>query len=343
MKRIVCFGEMLLRLGAPGYEPLLRSPVFETCFGGAEANVAIALAGLGDETSLVTVVPANPVGDACIAELRRHGVGTAGVRREAGRLGLYFLTRGATLRPAHVLYDRAGSAFSAADPDLYDWRSLLAGADWLQVTGITPALSTRCERAISAAVAAAVEMGVRVSFDCNFRASLWVGREEQAREVLRSIATQAHLLFAGLPDARMLFDADVGEISGAEGFVAAADAAFSACERLQYVAATDRIVHGPEHHDLTGYLADRSGFSASRTQHLVNVVDRIGGGDAFAAGVIYGIELMNGQQGSLSRLRAVEFATALAALKHGVPGDFIVTKADDVWSALESERQDVRR
>jgi len=343
MTRVVCFGEMLLRLGAPGHEPLLRSAAFETSFGGAEANVALALAGLGLDASVVTVLPANPVGDACLGELRRYGVRVEGVRRAPGRMGLYYLTRGATLRPLQVTYDREGSAFAQLDPNQYDWRTLLAGADWLHVSGITPALGAGCELAMQAALAAAIELNVRISFDCNYRPSLWRGRETEAVQHLRSIALQAHVLFAGVQDAKTLFDADIGDASGEDAFIATAGAAFAACERLQFVAGTERVVHDPGHHDLTGYLADRTGVSTSRTQHLVNVVDRIGGGDAFAAGVIYGIELMNGQQGALGRLRAVEFATALAALKHGVPGDFIVTSADDVWNGLDAERHDVRR
>jgi 2-dehydro-3-deoxygluconokinase len=343
MTRVVCFGEMLLRLGATGHESLLRSGTLETSFGGAEANVALALAGLGLDASIVTVLPANPVGDACLGELRRHGVRIDGVRRVPGRMGLYFLTRGATLRPAQITYDRSGSAFALLNPRQYDWRALLAEAQWLHVSGITPALSAECEQAVQAALAMAAELNVRISFDCNYRPSLWQGREEHAQQSLRSIAQQAHVLFAGVRDAKALFDAETGDASGEDAFLATAGSAFAACERLEFVAGTERIVHGPGHHDLTGYLADRTGLSASRTQHLVDVIDRIGGGDAFAAGLIYGLELMNGQQGSLGRLRAVEFATALAALKHGVPGDFIATSADDVWHGLEADSHDVRR
>jgi 2-dehydro-3-deoxygluconokinase len=336
MTRVVCFGEMLLRLGATGHESLLRSGTLETSFGGAEANVALALAGLGLDASIVTVLPANPVGDACLGELRRHGVLIDGVRRMPGRMGVYFLTRGAA---AHGLL----LGPSRAESGQYDWRALLAEAQWLHLSGITPALSAECEQAVQAALATAAELNVRISFDCNYRASLWQGREEHAQQSLRSIAQQAHVLFAGVRDAKALFDAEIGDASGEDAFLATAGSAFAACERLEFVAGTERIVHGPGHHDLTGYLADRTGFSASRTQHLVDVIDRIGGGDAFAAGLIYGLELMNGQQGSLGRLRAVEFATALAALKHGVPGDFIVTSADDVWHGLEADSHDVRR
>ena len=337
MQRIVCFGEMMLRLSAPGCEPLLRSPSLEANFGGAEANVAVALAGLGLSTSMVTVLPDNPIGDACVGELRRHGVDVQDLIRQPGRMGLYFLARGALLRPAEVIYDRAGSAFAAADPGTYDWRSLLSEAGWLHVSGISAALGEASERALLAATDTANELGVAVSFDCNYRPSLWRGREQQAARALRELASRAQLLLANAHDARLLFDVDTAGKEPPEAFRIAAAAAFAACPGLQFVAATDRVVHGPGHHDLTGHLADRSGAASSRTLALEQVVDRIGGGDAYAAGVIYGISQR------LDRARIAEFAVTLAALKHGMPGDFIVARAADVWSAMESGPRDLRR
>ena len=337
MPRIVCFGEMLLRLGAPGHEPLLRSPALQASFGGAEANVAFALAGLGLRSSMVTVLPANPIGDACAGELRRYGVGVEGVIRHPGRMGLYFLSRGALLRPAEVIYDRAGSAFAAAEPVVYDWRSLLSAADWLHVSGISAALGEPCARALLAATETANALGVSVSLDCNFRPSLWQGREREAARVLRELAGRAQLLFANVHDTGLLFDVDAVDKDPADAFRIASAAAFAACPGLRFVAATDRVVHGPQHHDLTGRLADREGTASSRTLALTPVVDRIGGGDAYAAGVIYGIAK------HLERARIVEFAVTLAALKHGTPGDFIVTRADEVWSAIEPGQRDVRR
>src|SRR5262245_44558601 len=250
MTRVVCFGEMLLRLGATGHEPLFRSGTLETSFGGAEANVALALAGLGLDASIVTALPANPVGDACLGELRRHGVRTDSVRRVPGRMGLYFLTRGATLRPAQITYDRSASAFALLDPQQYDWPALLAGADWLHVSGITPALSAECEQAVESALATAAELKVRISFDCNYRPSLWQGREAHAQQSLRSIANQAQLLFAGARDAKALFDAEIGDASGEDAFLITANTAFAAWDRLEFVAGTERVVHGPGHHDL---------------------------------------------------------------------------------------------
>jgi 2-dehydro-3-deoxygluconokinase len=337
MQRVVCFGEMMLRLSAPGCEPLLRSPSLEANFGGAEANVAVALAGLGLSTSMVTVLPDNPIGDACVGELRRHGVDVQDLIRQPGRMGLYFLTRGALLRPAEVIYDRAGSAFAAADPGAYDWRSLLSEADWLHVSGITAALGEASEQALRAATATANELGVAISFDCNYRPSLWGGREQQAARVLRELAGRAQLLLGNLHDARLLFDIDTAGKEPAEAFRVASAAAFAACPGLKFMAATDRVVHGADHHDLTAHFADRDGVASTRTLPLAQLVDRIGGGDAFAAGVIYGVTQR------LGRARIAEFAVTLAALKHGIPGDFIVARAADVWSAIEGGQRDVRR
>jgi 2-dehydro-3-deoxygluconokinase len=337
MKRIVCFGEILLRLGAPGREPLLRTPLLESSFGGAEANVALSLVGLGQQAAVVSVLPDNCLGEACLGELRRYGVDISGVSRRGGRMGLYFLTRGAMLRPSQIVYDRAHSAFAQADPRTYDWHALLAGADWLHVTGISPAVGTSAERAVSEAMTVAAELDVAISFDCNFRPSLWRGREQEAASVLRTMAGRAQLLFGGVLDIAMLFSADFSAYPRATGFQLAAEATFAAAPALQYLAATDRVVHGAEHHELTGYLADRNGVSVSRTLTLNPIVDRIGGGDAFAAGIIFG--LCEG----LERQQCADFAVAAAALKHSVPGDFHVARARDVWGLLESAGCDVQR
>jgi 2-dehydro-3-deoxygluconokinase len=337
MKRIVCFGEILLRLGAPGREPLLRTPVLETGFGGAEANVALSLVGLGQQAAVVSVLPDNCLGEACLGELRRYGVDISGVSRRGGRMGLYFLARGAMLRPSQIVYDRAHSAFAQADPRTYDWHALLAGADWLHVTGISPALGTSAERAVHEAMAAATELNVAISFDCNFRPSLWHGREQEAASVLRSMAGRAQLLFGGVLDIAMLFSADFSAYPRAAGFQLAAEAAFAAAPALRHLAATDRVVQSADHHELTGYLADRDGVSVSRSLTLHPIVDRIGGGDAFAAGVIFG--LCEG----LERQQSVEFAVTTAALKHSVPGDFNVVQPGDVWRLLQSTGSDVQR
>jgi 2-dehydro-3-deoxygluconokinase len=337
MKRIVCFGEMLLRLAAPGAEPILRSERLEANFCGAEANVAVSLAHLGLNSAAVTVLPENALGDACLGELRRHRVDTAGVRRAPGRMGLYFLTPGAMLRPAQIFYDRANSAFANADPALYDWRFLLAGADWLHLTGITPALGRSAEQAVLAAASMAVELGVPVSFDCNFRPALWRGRENEAPRVLRVLAEQTQLLFGGARDAALLFGVDCSRDDPASGFRRAAETVFAASPRLRYMAATHRTIHGADHNEFTGFLADRAGVSLSGPITLNPIVDRIGSGDAFAAGVLFGLCEGLGREGT------VEFALGAAALKHSLPGDFNVVSPQDIYDLIKSGNRDVRR
>ena len=337
MNRIVCFGEMLLRLGAPGQEPLLRSPLLEVSTGGAEANVARAVAGFGLHSKMVTALPDGPLGDACVGDLRRHGVDTSGVGRRPGRMGLYFLTRGALLRPPHVTYDRSGSVFATTAPDSYDWPALLKGAGWLHVSGITPALSETLAREVDDALDAAEALGVAVSFDCNFRPSLWRGREREAGAILRSIARRATLLFAGVQDVRLLYGEDFSSLPASSGFALAAKVLFGDSSALRHVAATARIAHSVQRHEIAGLIADRNETATSRVFNLDSIVDRIGSGDAYAAGTLHalctGLELE----------QVVEFAAASCALKHGLPGDCSVVSTEEVWDVVRSHDRDVVR
>jgi 2-dehydro-3-deoxygluconokinase len=337
MTRIVCFGEMLLRLAAPGQEPLLRTPLLEVSVGGAEANVARALAGFGHESSMVTALPEGPLGDACTGDLRRHGVDTTGVLRRPGRMGLYFFTRGALLRPPHVTYDRAGSVFATTDPGSYDWLSLLKGADWLHVSGITPALSQTVAREVDDALDAAETLGVAISFDCNFRPSLWRAREQDAVAVLRSIARRATLLFAGVQDVRLLHGEDFSALPASSGFALAAKVLFGDSSALRHVAATARIAHSVDRHDITGLIADRNETATSRVFNLDPIVDRIGSGDAYAAGTLHA--LCSG----LELEQVVEFAAAACALKHGLPGDCSAVFPEEVWDVVRRHGHDVAR
>ena len=337
MKRVVCFGETLLRLGAMAKEPLLRTSTLHACFGGAETNVAVSLAHFGMKASVVTVLPENALGDACLAELRGQGVDTTAVKRAAGRMGLYFFTPGAMLRPAQVIYDRANSAFANFPAAGYDWNALLTGADWLHVTGITPALSKSAEQALLAALDSAAGLGVPVSFDCNYRPALWQGREKQAAAVLRGLAERATLLFGGVRDVALLFGIDRTAEEPATGFRKAAEAVFADCPKLETLAATHRTVHGAEHHELSAHLADRSGVADSGPMTLNPIVDRVGSGDAFAAGILFGL----GQK--FDRQKTVAFALAAAALKHTLPGDFNVASAAQVLDLTAAAGGDIRR
>ena len=194
---IICFGEILLRLAAQPPSILFQDDALQTSFCGAEANVAVALAGFGHHARMVSVVADNPVGAAAKSELRRHGVDIAHVAAAPGRMGLYYLSPGAMARPAHIVYDRAHSAFATLHPAALDWHDILQGAGWLFVSGINAALGEGPLTALRQAMAVAREVGVRIAFDCNYRASLWAGREHLAPGILCELASASDLVFAG--------------------------------------------------------------------------------------------------------------------------------------------------
>lgn len=313
--QVVCFGELLMRLSPPADELLLQSPRLGVYFGGAEANVAVSLAVLGQRSTMVSTLPAGPLGAACARELRRHGVDVGALRQGKGRLGLYFLVPGARRRAAQVVYDRAHSAFALAPADAYDWPRLLVGASWLHLSGIDLAVSPAAARASLSAVRAACELGVKVSFDCNFRATLWAARVAEAPALLRDVMAAASLVFAGAHElAWIVGGADVS--STVAGFADAARAAFVRWPRLQHVATTEHVVADDERHRLRGALAQRGGSLMTTQAYTVDAtLGRVGSGDAFAAGILYG--LLRGRAAT----DTLEFATAAACLKYAVPGD----------------------
>lgn len=334
--RVVSFGELLLRLAAPAGELLLQHLRLEPSFCGAEANVAVALAGFGHESRLVTALPDNALGAAARSTLRAFDVTLAAETVAGGRLGLFFLEPGAMTRPAAVTYDRAHSAFATLAPEAYDWPKLLAEADWLYVSGITAALGDRALTALRAAIAAAQSAGMRIAFDTNFRPTLWRGREAEAAAILRELSCEADLLFAGRRAAAMMAGGDYSHGDPAQGFLAASHAMFALSPRISYMAATRREVFSSDRQNLTGLLADRDGLSVSRTIALENIVDRVGTGDAFAAGVVHGLVTGKGNAATIA------FAASCAEWAHSVPGDFLRATEADI-AALGAGNGDVRR
>lgn len=334
--RIVCFGEILVRLSAPDAEVLLQSHRLNVCFGGAEANVAVSLARLGHEAAMLSVAPDNALGRAGIDELRRYGVDTSRVSVGPGRQGLYFLTPGAAQRPSQVLYDRADSAFVRAAAGI-DWDAALAGAEWLHVSGITAALGQETAGAAIAAVKAAARLGLTVSMDCNYRPSLWALWDGDAPAILGEMLSHADLVFGDHRDIALVLGAtfDGGDAESLRR--QAADLAFAAYPRLKYMACTDRVQHTVNHHDLSGFLLGRDHVWKTKSRELNPIIDRIGGGDAFAAGVIHGLRL------GLPEMQTLDFAVAAAALKHAIPGDFNLVSRAEVEALLASDSLDVRR
>jgi 2-dehydro-3-deoxygluconokinase len=333
--RIVCFGEVLLRLGAPGRELLLQSGRLDVHVGGAEANVAVALACLGHEVAMVGALPDNPLGRAARGFLRGHGVDTRNVRDEGGRMGLYFLVPGAGLRASEVIYDRAGSAFAEACVQGFDWPRLLDGAGLLHLSGITPALGPQTATAALAAAEAAKTLGVPVAFDGNYRARLWEAWDSNPRAILSRLVASADILFGNYRDIALL----LGTSFSGEGEArrrAAAEAAFAHFEGLRIIASTARHVDDADHHRIAARIDTRE--EAFQTDEVVvsGIVDRIGGGDAFAAGILHGFA--NGAP----LAKVVQDGLALACLKHTVPGDAALLRQADI-DAFRAGVADVRR
>lgn len=338
VSRIVCFGELLLRLSAPTGEKLLQSADMDVVVGGAEANVAVCLAQLEQAPSFVSVIPDNALGHAARSEVRKHGVDVSAVTASAsGRMGLYFLTPGAVLRPSEVLYDRGGSAFALAAPDAINWAPLLDGAEWLHLSGVTPAIGANAAAAAVRAVEAATAAGAHVSFDGNYRGKLWAQWQGDGPKILRDLFDHTALAFADERDIALILGTPPGGDTPMDRRRRAADAAFAAFPKLQRIASTIRDVHGPDDHTLTGTLISRTGEYVTRPFRLSRIIDRIGGGDAFAAGLLCG--LLEGKDDAA----ALDLAVACACLKHGVFGDFHQVTRAELTDLLAGGGGDVRR
>ncbi|MEP9358379.1 sugar kinase [Sphingomonas sp. KR3-1] len=320
--RIIGFGEVMTRLATQGRIQLPQAAALDLHVGGAEANVIAALAALGHAAGLVSAIPANPLGDGAWRALSAAGVDLRRSRRAPGRQGLYFLAPGGSLRASEILYDRAGSAFAVFDWSGFDWSAAFEGAEWLHVSGITPALGPSLARATQAAMRAARALGLRISFDGNYRPALWESWDSDPRGILSGLVREADLFFANHRDMALLlgqpFSGD-GEARRRE----AALAGFAAFPNLQWIASTARHVETSDCHRLAARIdTPATGF---QTPEIVmpGIVDRIGGGDAFAAGVLHG--LLEGEAPE----RAAALGLALACLKHSVPGDMaLFTRAD---------------
>lgn len=334
---IVFFGELLIRLSPPASELPLQSPRFNVHFGGAEANVAASLAILGHRSVMVSALPDNMLGRACVGELRKHGVDTGSIRYAEGRMGVYYLAPGAMHRPSEVLYDRADSVFARTPADAYDWPCLLTGAQWLHLSGINLALGETTANAAADAVRAARDAGMSISFDCNYRSKLWGARAPQAPALLREIVGEADLLFGNDRDIALMLGTAYTHGDAGDRFRAAADDAFAAWPRLRRIAATERLHRNVDDQDLFGLMATREHVLITTTHRLDHVVDRIGGGDAFAAGLLHGLFRGMPDQAML------DFAITAACLKHSIPGDVNLLREADMLAFLAQGSFEVKR
>ncbi len=332
--RVATMGEIMLRLKAPGFERLLQSPSFEATFGGGEANVAISLAHLGIASSFITALPANKVGDAAIAFLRGTGVDTSRIKRQGERMGIYYLEQGSGPRPSVVIYDRAGSSISSATIHDFDWDEIFTGCTWFHVTGITPALSESAAGLTIKAVEIAKAKGLTVSCDLNYRKNLWK-YGKSAPETMARVLPHVDIVIANEEDVQkslgITIDQDVGSALDREKYEQLGCKVMEMYHNVRAIAITLRESHSADHNDWSAMLVPRGTRKAivSRKYVLADIVDRVGGGDAFAAGLIYGmLDGMNDQD-------ALEFAVAASALKHTIPGDVNRVKVDEVRSLLE--------
>lgn len=332
MARYVTFGEIMLRLKPPGSERFFQSPRLEATFGGGEANVATALSRFGCDTAFVSFIPQNAIGDACVGELRRQGIDTTRIVRRGERLGIYFLEAGANQRPSVVVYDRRGSAIAEAKPGDIDWDEALAAATWFHITGITPALSASAAELSLEAVRKAREKGLTVSCDLNYRKNLWK-YGASAPEIMREIVKSVDVAIANEEDCQkslgisVAVDVESGKLE-AEKYRALAEKVLSEFPSLKDIAITLRESRSADENGWSGILHTRSDFYVSRRYDIRDIVDRVGTGDTFAAGIIYGLSQLGNPQDAL------EFAVAGSCLKHSIPGDLPLLSVAEVKALM---------
>jgi 2-dehydro-3-deoxygluconokinase len=314
-------------------ERFLQSPQFAATFGGGEANVAVSLAGFGAPARYITVLPSNPIADALVHQLRGFGVDVSGIVHGKGRMGIYFLEAGANQRPSKVVYDRDGSSIALAKPGDIDWDQAFAGAGWFHVTGITPAISQGAADLALESSAKARALGLTVSCDLNFRKNLWK-YGKSAPEIMRELFKLVDVGVANEEDCQMALgiQADVDVHSGkleASQYSRLTERVMHEFPNLKIMAITLRESKSASHNGWSACLHDRKDFITSRHYEITNIVDRVGGGDAFAGGLIYGLEYLSNHH------EALEFAVAASCLKHSIPGDFNRFSADEVKALIK--------
>ncbi len=328
MRRYVTFGEIMLRLKPPGRERLFQSSLLEASFGGGEANVAVGLARFGMDVAYVSVIPDNAIGDACIGELRKQGVDTSLIVRTGKRLGMYFLEPGANQRPSKVIYDRGNSAIAEAQPGDIDWDTVFDDAAWFHITGITPALSHSAAELSLEAANKAKEKGVTVSCDLNFRKKLWQ-YGKSAPEVMGELVRYVDIAVANEEDCQRSLgievesDVESGRLEP-ETYRKLTEKVLSLFPNIEKIAITMRESHSADYNGWSAVLNTGNEFLVSRKYEIHDIVDRVGSGDTFASGLIYGLSNLATDK------EALDFAVAASCLKHSIPGDLPLLSVDEV-------------
>ena len=324
--KTVCFGELMLRLAPEGYTRFVQADCFGATYGGGEANVAVSLANFDTDAKFVTKLPKNDIGQAAVNSLRRYGVDTSDIVRGGPRVGIYFLEKGASQRPSKVVYDRANSSIALAEREDFDWKKIFEGATWFHFTGITPALGKNVAEIVLEAAKTAKEMGITVSCDLNYRKNLWTKAE--AKETMAKLMPYVDLCIANEEDAGDVFDihADSTDITSGklshEGYISVAKK-LADTFGFERVAITLRESISASDNNWAAMLYTKNEVNFSK-KYPVHIVDRVGGGDSFGAGLIYGI------QSGMSDKEALEFAVAASCLKHTIEGDYNQVSVDEV-------------
>ncbi len=326
--KVLTFGEIMLRLKPPGHERFFQSPAFEATFGGGEANVAVSLANYGMNVEYMTIIPENPIADACVQELRKFGVNTNKILRGEGRMGIYYLEGGANQLPSKVVYDRNYSSIALTKPDSIDLDKALDGVNWFHITGITPAISECAMEMSLKLVAAAKEKNVTVSCDLNYRKNLWK-YGKKAPEVMRELVKFVDVVIANEEDCQKSLgitakvDVESGKLD-IDKYKELSDNVLKAYPNIKLIAITLRESQSADINIWSACINDREEFYLSRKYEIKDIIDRVGGGDSFGAGLIYGLNTFE------SNHEALEFAVAASCLKHSIIGDFNRVSVDDV-------------
>lgn len=333
--KVLTFGEIMLRLCAPGRERFFQSNALEATFGGGEANVAVSLANYGMDAEFCTVLPQNAIGDACVAELRRFGVGTKKIVRGEGRMGIYFLESRANQLPSKVVYDRAWSAMALAKIGDVDWDKAFEHVGWFHITGITPAISESAMALSMEAVKIAKAKGVTVSCDLNHRKNLWK-YGKRAAEVMQEMANYVDVAVANEEDVQRSLEitADIVVESGEldrEKYRELGSKVLAAYPDMKMIAITLRESHSADWNGWAACLNDGKNFYVSKKYEIRDIVDRVGDGDSFAGGLIYGLNAYGDKQ------KALEFAVAASCLKHSIIGDFNRVGVSDVEKLMAGD------
>jgi len=332
MEKYITFGEIMLRLKSPNHEKFFQSPLLEATFGGGEANVAAGLARFGLNTAYISLIPANLIGDACIRELKKQGVDTSLILRKGDRLGIYFLEPGANQRPSKVVYDRSHSAIAEAKPGDINWDKVFDQVTWFHISGITPAISLSASELSLEAVKKAREKGITVSCDLNYRSKLWK-YGKSAPEVMTELVKYVDIAMGNEEDCQkslgVKVDIDIDVESGelqVEKYRELTDKILKLYPNIKKIAITLRESYSANHNRWSAVLNNREEFFISKKYGIHNIVDRVGTGDSFAAGLIYGLSDLSSEK------EALEFAVAASCLMHSIPGDLPLLSVEEVKS-----------